>query len=70
MGACRLPRPHLAPSHRQLVEREIHNNIQWPVFDLLTLPGVSSLGKASYVITLTPYFVLTALLVYAAPREV
>ena len=32
--------------------------------------GVSSLGKASYVITLTPYVVLTALLIYAAPREV
>jgi len=31
--------------------------------------GVSSLGKASYVITLTPYVVLTALLIYAAPRE-
>ena len=36
----------------------------------MTFSGVSSLGKASYVITLTPYFVLTALLAYAAPREV
>ena len=36
----------------------------------MTCLGVSSLGKASYVITLTPYFVLTALLAYAAPREV
>ena len=32
--------------------------------------GVSSLGKVSYVITLAPYFVLTALLAYAAQREV
>ena len=32
--------------------------------------GVSSLGKVSYVITLAPYFILTALLAYAAQREV
>jgi len=30
--------------------------------------GVSSLGKVSYVITLAPYFILTALLAYAAQR--
>ena len=35
-----------------------------------TLAGVSSLGKVAYVITLAPYFVLTALLIYAAQREV
>ena len=32
--------------------------------------GLQSLGKAAYFITLSPYFVLTALLAYAATRDV
>jgi len=41
----------------------------WVLVALSLFKGVSSLGKAAYVITLSPYFILTALLVYAAPRS-
>jgi len=42
----------------------------WVLVGLSLFKGVSSLGKAAYVITLSPYFILTALLAYAAPRSV
>jgi len=41
----------------------------WVLVGLSLYKGVSSLGKAAYVITLSPYFILTALLIYAAPRS-
>jgi len=41
----------------------------WVLVGLSLFKGVSSLGKAAYVITLSPYFILTALLAYAAPRS-
>ena len=44
--------------------------LTWVLVVLSLIKGVSSLGKVAYVITLAPYFVLTALLIYAAPREV
>ena len=44
--------------------------LTWLLVVLALIRGVSSLGKVAYVITLAPYFVLTALLIYAAPREV
>ena len=44
--------------------------LTWLLVVLSLYKGVSSLGKVAYVITLAPYFVLTALLIYAAQREV
>jgi len=41
----------------------------WALVALSLFKGVSSLGKAAYVITLSPYFILTALLIYAAQRD-
>jgi len=41
----------------------------WVLVIASLFKGVSSLGKASYVITLAPYFVLTAFLAYMAPRD-
>ena len=42
----------------------------WILVAASLFKGVSSLGKAAYVITLSPYFILTALLIYVAPRKV
>ena len=68
VGAGRVSRSDLAAGYCQFVERLIKISII--LICVNDFSGVSSLGKASYVITLTPYFVLTALLAYAAPREV
>ena len=43
--------------------------LTWILVCLILIKGVSSLGKAAYVITLSPYFVLTALIAYAATLE-
>merc|ERR1719342_542848 len=43
--------------------------LTWVLVIASLFKGVSSLGKASYVITLAPYFVLTAFLAYMAPRD-
>ena len=32
----------------------------------MLIKGIQSYGKAAYVITLSPYFILTALIIYAA----
>lgn len=40
--------------------------LSWVVICLIVIKGVDSLGKASYVITLSPYVVLTALIIYSA----
>ena len=37
---------------------------------IISISGLKSLGKAAYVITLSPYVVLTILLAYSAGREV
>merc|ERR1719500_920592 len=41
----------------------------WLLVILSLFKGLQSLGKAAYFITLSPYFVLTALLAYAATRD-
>ena len=38
----------------------------WTIIGLILWKGIASYGKAAYVITLSPYFVLTALLIYTA----
>ena len=38
----------------------------WVIIGLILWKGIASYGKAAYVITLSPYFVLTALLIYTA----
>ncbi|XP_023324600.1 sodium-dependent serotonin transporter [Eurytemora carolleeae] len=43
--------------------------VSWVMICLILIKGLKSLGKASYVITLSPYVVLTALLAYGAGRE-
>lgn len=40
--------------------------LTWILVTMILIRGVRSLGKAAYVITLSPYFVLTALLAYSA----
>ena len=41
----------------------------WTIIGLILWKGLASYGKAAYVITLSPYFVLTALLIYTAQLE-
>ena len=43
--------------------------LAWVLVCLVMVKGLASYGKAAYVITLSPYFVLTALLIYAAQLE-
>ena len=43
--------------------------LSWVLVCLTLIQGIQSYGKVSYVITLSPYFVLTALLIYAAQLE-
>ncbi len=43
--------------------------LSWIVVCLILIKGIQSLGKAAYVITLSPYVVLTALIAYAATLE-
>ena len=38
----------------------------WTLITLVLIKGIQSYGKAAYVITLSPYFILTALIIYAA----
>ncbi len=40
--------------------------LTWIVVCLILMKGIQSLGKAAYVITLSPYVVLTALMAYSA----
>ena len=41
----------------------------WTIIGLILWKGLASYGKAAYVITLSPYFVLTALMVYVAQLD-
>ncbi|TRY76399.1 hypothetical protein TCAL_11783 [Tigriopus californicus] len=43
--------------------------LAWLLVVLSLIKGLQSLGKAAYVITLSPYFVLTALLIYTTQLE-
>jgi len=43
--------------------------VSWILICAILIKGLKSLGKASYVITLSPYVVLTILLIYGAPRK-
>jgi len=43
--------------------------VSWVLICLILIKGLKSLGKAAYVITLSPYLVLTVLLAYSAGRE-
>ena len=40
--------------------------VSWLVIFFTLVQGLKAYGKVAYVITLSPYFVLTALLIYAA----
>ena len=44
--------------------------LSWVLVGLSLIGGIQNFGKVAYVITLSPYFVLTALLAYAAQRPV
>ena len=43
--------------------------LSWIIICLSMIQGLQSYGKVAYVVTLSPYFVLTALLAYAAGLE-
>ena len=41
----------------------------WVLITLVLVRGIASYGKAAYFITLSPYFILTALIIYAAQLD-